>query len=78
MRALVPDGVAERWVDKRDRFVASLRQEANVRGLDFRIDKRKGKGGHATVYAGAKFATLPSREIDPKTAAKIRKQLGLA
>jgi len=38
----------------------------------------KGKGGHAMVYVGDKLTTLPSREIDPKTARKIRKHLGLA
>jgi hypothetical protein len=30
------------------------------------------------VYVGSKLTTLPSREIDPKTARKIRKHLGLA
>jgi hypothetical protein len=30
------------------------------------------------VYVGDRLTTLPSREIDPKTARKIRKQLGLA
>jgi len=30
------------------------------------------------VYVGNRLTTLPSREIDPKTARKIRKQLGLA
>ncbi len=29
------------------------------------------------VYVGDKLTTIPSREIDPKTARKIRKQLGL-
>lgn len=29
------------------------------------------------VYVGDKLTTVPSREIDPKTARKIRKQLGL-
>lgn len=47
-------------------------------GLSFRVDYRKGKGGHAMVYVGDKLTTLPSREIDPNTARKIRKQLGLA
>ena len=65
-------------MDKRDRFIAELRDAAKRRGLEFRVDKRKGKGGHAMVFAGTKFTTLPSREIDPKTAAKIRKALDLA
>lgn len=64
-------------MDKRDRFIAELRDEAGRLGQRFRVDKRKGKGGHATVYVGDLFTTLPSREIDPKTAAKIRKALGL-
>jgi hypothetical protein len=64
--------------DKRDRFIAEIRNEARAMGLSFRVDYRKGKGGHAMVYVGDKLTTLPSREIDPKTARKIRKQLGLA
>ena len=36
-----------------------------------------GKGGHAMVWVGDKVTTVPSREIDPKTATKIRKALGL-
>jgi hypothetical protein len=67
-----------RQMDKRDRFIAELRDEARAIGLTFRVDYRKGKGGHAMVYVGDKLTTLPSREIDPKTARKIRKQLGLA
>lgn len=65
-------------MDKRDRFIAEIRDEAKARGLSFRVDFRKGKGGHAMVYVGSRLTTLPSREIDPKTARKIRKHLGLA
>src|SRR4051794_21483210 len=67
-----------RQMDKRDRFIAETRDEARGWGLVFRVDYRKGKGGHAMVYVGDKLTTLPSREIDPKTARKIRKHLGLA
>jgi hypothetical protein len=65
-------------MDKRDRFIAEIRDEAKARGLSFRIETRRGKGGHAMIWVGDKVTTLPSREIDPKTAAKIRKTLGLA
>ena len=58
-------------MDKRDRFIAEIRSEARAMGL--RVDYRKGKGGHAMVYVGDRLTTLPSREIDPKTARKIRK-----
>jgi hypothetical protein len=64
-------------MDKRDRFIAELKVEAKNRNLSFRVDKAKGKGGHAMVFIGDRFTTLPSREIDPKTAAKIKKGLGL-
>jgi hypothetical protein len=46
--------------------------------LSFRVETWRGKGGHAMVFVGDKLTTVPSREIDPKTARKIRKALGLA
>jgi hypothetical protein len=64
-------------MDKRDRFIAELKQEARGRGLSFRVETRRGKGGHAMVWVGDRVTTLPSREIDPKTARKIRKTLEL-
>lgn len=64
-------------MDKRDRFIAEIRDEAKALGLPFRVSKSKGKGGHAMVFVGDRFTTLPSREIDPKTASKIKKALGL-
>jgi hypothetical protein len=64
-------------MNKRDRFIGELRKEAKVRGLDFKTETWRGKGGHAMVWVGDKVTTVPAREIDPKTARKIRKQLGL-
>ena len=65
-------------MDKRDRFVRELQEEAKERGLPFRAEKWRGKGGHMMVWVGEKVTTVPGREIDPKTARKIRKALGLA
>jgi hypothetical protein len=64
-------------MDKRNRFVAELRREAKSRKLTFKIEKWRGKGSHSIVTVGSKWTTLPSREIDPVTAKKIRKALGL-
>ena len=64
-------------MSKRDRFIAELRQLAKERGLTFRQEQWRGKGGHAMIWVGDKVTTLPSREIDPKTAKKILKNLGL-
>ena len=64
-------------MNKRDRFISQIREEAQQLGLEFRVIKARGKGGHAMIFVGTKLSTLPSREIDPKTASKIRKALGL-
>lgn len=64
-------------MQRRDRFIAELREAAKARGLSFRVETWRGKGGHAMVWVGSKVTTVPSREIDPKTARKIRKALGL-
>jgi hypothetical protein len=53
-------------MEKRERFIAELREAARARGLAFRVTPGRGKG-----------TTLPSRDIDPKTARKILKALGL-
>ena len=62
---------------KRDGFLADLRDEARDKGLIFEVSKRRGKGSHALVRVGDRVTTIPVREIDPKTARKIRKSLGL-
>ena len=62
---------------KRDRFLSELEEEAKRRGLKSWVTKGRGKGGHAMIWAGDRVTTVPSREIDPKTARKIRKQLRL-
>jgi hypothetical protein len=64
-------------MDKRDRFITELRDEAKRRGLSFRVETPRGKGGHDPIANPYHGTTLPSREIDPKTARKIRKSLGL-
>ena len=64
-------------MDKRDRFIVELRDLAAAQGKSFKTEKGRGKGGHALVWVGDKWTTLPSREIDPKTARKIMRGLGL-
>jgi predicted RNA binding protein YcfA (HicA-like mRNA interferase family) len=52
-------------------------KEAMLKGLSFDVQVWRGKGSHAMVWVGEKVTTVPNREIDPKTARKIRKALGL-
>jgi len=65
-------------MNKRDRFIRELQAEAKKMGLPFRAETWRGKGGHMMVWIGDKVTTVPSREVDPKTARKIRKALGLS
>ena len=64
-------------MNKRSRFLAELHKVAKSRGLSFKVETWRGKGGHAMVWVGDRVTTIPGREIDPKTARKIKKALGL-
>jgi hypothetical protein len=55
-------------MNKRDRFIAELREEAGTKGLAFRAETWRGKGGHMMVFVGDRLTTVPAPEIDPKTA----------
>ena len=61
-------------MSKRDRFIAELRKAARSR---VKLEVWRGKGSHGMVWVGDKVTTVPDRAIDPKTASKIRKALGL-
>lgn len=65
-------------MNKQARFLAELKEEAKERGAPFRVEEWRGKGSHVMVWIGTKCTTVPNREIDPKTAKKIRKTLGLS
>ncbi|MDR1827228.1 MAG: hypothetical protein LBR29_02735 [Methylobacteriaceae bacterium] len=64
-------------MQKRAKFIAELKKDAKTKGVSFRETKGRGKGGHTMLWVGDKVTTLPSRDIDPKTAVKIRKALEL-
>ena len=39
-------------MNRRDRFIAELRDEARRKGLSFRAETWRGKGGHMMVFVG--------------------------
>ena len=39
-------------MDKRDKFIAELRDEARKKGVPFRAERWRGKGGHMMVFVG--------------------------
>ena len=60
----------------RRELIKEIRKQARQRGLEFELDRKKGKGSHYLVRVGARKTTVPKR-ITPKLAAVIRRQLGL-
>ena len=53
-------------MNKRDKFIAELRDEARSGGLPFRAETWRGKGGHMMVFVGDRLTTVPSRDEDGK------------
>jgi hypothetical protein len=61
----------------RVRLFAELKTDAERKDLPFLIEMPSARGGHALVFVGTEVATVPSREIDPRTEQRIRQALGL-
>ena len=62
--------IARLAMNKRDRFIAELREEARRKGLSFRAEAWRGKGGHMMVFVGDKLTTVPSRRNRSEDGAK--------
>jgi mRNA interferase HicA len=60
-------------------FVKRLKQLARERGIDVRIDKKRGKGSHVTLYYGDRLTIVrnPSDELKTGTLNAMLRQLGL-
>jgi hypothetical protein len=43
---------------KRDRFIAQVEQLAKNKGMKTRIERWRGKGGHAMIWVGDKVTTF--------------------
>ncbi len=61
---------------KRSRFLSRLRHYAREHGLDFEVDKSRGKGSHVTVTLGTKRTIVKSGELKPGYVKILLKQLG--
>jgi hypothetical protein len=59
-------------------FTRRARQWANAKGVQFRVDKARGKGGHQIAYLGSTGrTTVKTGEIKPGLLAAMLKQLGI-
>jgi len=63
-------------MNKRDRFIAQLRKAAKARGLTFKVETWRGKGGHAMVWIGDKVTTVPGAGDRPEDRAQDQKGAG--
>lgn len=60
-------------------FIRRVRQIAKERGLFCRVDEKRGKGSHVTLYYGSRFTVVrnPKDELKTGTLHGMLKQLGL-
>jgi len=61
----------------REQLIRELRKEAKARGLEFRFDKKRGKGSHGTIHFGDRKMTCPKGELKTGLVKAIKKQLGV-
>jgi mRNA interferase HicA len=58
-------------------FVKRIRKIARTRGIEFRMDPKRGKGSHRTLYFGERKTTVKKGEIGPGLLSEMIRQLGL-
>lgn len=64
---------------KGNEFIARIKKLAKSQGLKCRLDKKRGKGSHVTLYYGDKRTIVrnPKDELKTGTLNAMIKQLGL-
>jgi mRNA interferase HicA len=64
---------------KGSEFLRRLRRIANDRGITVRLEQKRGKGSHATLYFGNAIAIMqdPKKELPTGTLHAMLKQIGL-
>ena len=60
-------------------FIRKIKQLAKLRGIPCRVDKKRGKGSHVTLYFGNKRTIVrnPKDELKKGTLSAMLKQLEL-
>ncbi|NEO43670.1 MAG: type II toxin-antitoxin system HicA family toxin [Moorea sp. SIO4G2] len=64
---------------KGSEFIRRVKKLAKERGLEARVDKKRGKGSHVTLYFGDRFTIVrnPKDELKTGTLKAMLRQLGL-
>jgi len=60
-------------------FIRKVQDLAKARGLDSRVDEKRGKGSHVTLYLGSRMTVVrnPKDELKTGTLHAMCKQLGI-
>lgn len=60
-------------------FIKRVKQLARERGLECRVDEKRGKGSHVTLYFGEHFTIVrnPKDELKTGTLHAMLRQLGI-
>ena len=58
-------------------FIKHIRKIARARGVEVRLDRKRGKGSHGTLYLGNNKTTVKKGEIGPGLLSDMIRQLGL-
>jgi len=64
---------------KGSEFIRKVQSLAKARGLDSRMDEKRGKGSHVTLYLGSRMTIVrnPKDELKTGTLHAMCKQLGI-
>ncbi|WP_293065793.1 MULTISPECIES: type II toxin-antitoxin system HicA family toxin [unclassified Moorena] len=67
------------FIMKGSEFIRRVKKLARERGLEARVDKKRGKGSHVTLYFGDRFTIVrnPKDELKTGTLKAMLRQLGL-
>ena len=65
---------------KGNEFIRRAQRLANARGLSWRLDEKRGKGSHVTLYLGDRMTIVrnPKDELKTGTLHAMCKQLGIS
>ena len=58
-------------------FLRRAKRYARKRRLDYRFDRRRGKGSHGRLHIGGRLTTVPRKEIGTGLLASMLKDLGI-
>jgi mRNA interferase HicA len=61
-------------------LIKKLQKLAKIKGVEFRLDQKRGKGSHITLYFDKKFTIIrnPKDELKTGTFNAILKQIGVS